>query len=758
MFVSSSPRCLHSRPGHRITTDESSRSTWPKEPSPGKSRATAAASVPPRRRLGRGPSQANALLLLVGTATLSTTSSIARAETDATKEQVSEAEEDSSSFESLDLEDLLSSSFLLPWGASVASIRSLSPKESPGIVTIVRGDEIRSWGARDLIDVLTMVPGFFFGVDVQGVVGVGIRGNWAHEGKILILLDGLEMNEINFQTFAFGHHIPVEAIDRIEIIRGPGSVIYGGNAELGVISIWTRPGNAIQGGRVSVRYGTPAEFYDDDGDDIGFLDVTAEAGMSHGEFTWSLSAFAGRSVRSEAFYQPLFGDGYQMADASEIRPLMLNGAFRWRTTEIRLLYDGYTYDSRDAFDEPTPSIQPYRFGGFYADLKSAIVLSPGLTFTPRFTYKRQRSWWTQFDSDELVEESLELGTYLRQVVTRVAGGANLSWDAFKGGNLIFGAEVQYDRGQRTGDDPATFDENSYRDDDGNNIPTLEFVNTIFFLQFLWLTDLVNLTVGGRLEAHSEFGAFAVPRVALTKYFDFGLHAKILASQAFRTPALQNEGVENVLVPDNEVERERTTVFEAELGYELLEGLEIVGNTYFLIIEDPIIYFFDVEAEDETYFNRDTLRTVGGEVQALYRGNRLSGEVGYSIYHVVDNIEDYEVPGRDVRLGAAQHKLTARISWEPFYGFFVTPTAAVIGDRYGFVDPTQEVPVSVDAQVLLGLGVQAQDLGGSGVDIGLFGHNLLDERDRFIQPYNGGHGLLPGRGRQVMLRLSYEYQR
>ncbi|MGZ4060958.1 MAG: TonB-dependent receptor plug domain-containing protein, partial [Bacteroidia bacterium] len=94
----------------------------------------------------------------------------------------------------------------------VASIKPLSGRESPSIVSLITEEEIKNSGARDLMDILNMVPGIDFGVDVEGVVGIGMRGNWAHEGKVLLLLDGQEMNEGLFGTTQFGNHIPVDQI------------------------------------------------------------------------------------------------------------------------------------------------------------------------------------------------------------------------------------------------------------------------------------------------------------------------------------------------------------------------------------------------------------------------------------------------------------------------------------------------------------------------------------------------------------------
>ena len=122
---------------------------------------------------------------------------------------------------------------LLNMKITVSSKIALTSRESPGIVSIVTSDEIKKSGARDLIDVLNLVPGFNFGYDIDGAIGLASRGNWGHEGKILILLDGQEMNENFYSTFQFGNRIPVGQIKRIEIIRGPDSVLWGSSAVAG---------------------------------------------------------------------------------------------------------------------------------------------------------------------------------------------------------------------------------------------------------------------------------------------------------------------------------------------------------------------------------------------------------------------------------------------------------------------------------------------------------------------------------------------
>ena len=80
-------------------------------------------------------------------------------------------------YDSLSLEDLMNIKI------TVASIKELTPRQSPGIITYITAEDIRNLGARDLMEVLRHVPGFEFGTDVEGIIGLGVRGNWAHEGK-----------------------------------------------------------------------------------------------------------------------------------------------------------------------------------------------------------------------------------------------------------------------------------------------------------------------------------------------------------------------------------------------------------------------------------------------------------------------------------------------------------------------------------------------------------------------------------------------
>lgn len=129
--------------------------------------------------------------------------------------------------------------------------------KTPAVVTVVSADEIQARGYTSLADILRPVPGFY---DVHDLVfhnlGVrGISGGARANGNVIkVMIDG---HPVDFRADTgnfFGEElVPVEAIERVEIIRGPASALYGANAFLGVVNVITRSGDAAKGVRVGLR-------------------------------------------------------------------------------------------------------------------------------------------------------------------------------------------------------------------------------------------------------------------------------------------------------------------------------------------------------------------------------------------------------------------------------------------------------------------------------------------------------------------------
>ena len=236
-----------------------------------------------------------------------------------------------------DLEDLgsLSLDELMNLEFSVASISAKTTREQSAIVSVITARDISASGARDLLDVLWLVPGFSSGVDVEGITGIGIRGFWAYEGKVLITVDGMSIVENLFGVVPLEEHIPVAMIERIEIIRGPGSAMYGDNAELAVINIVTK-GPKLNGGLLSSNVGT-------DGDDVSGQ-VGAIVGGGNDDLHMDIAGFWTSSYRSTSRYTDNDGVVVDLHDNSDIKTLFLNTDVNYKDLEVRLLYDLYNVD------------------------------------------------------------------------------------------------------------------------------------------------------------------------------------------------------------------------------------------------------------------------------------------------------------------------------------------------------------------------------------------------------------------------------
>jgi hypothetical protein len=484
------------------------------------------------------------------------------------------------------------------------------------------------------------------------------------------------------------------------------------------------------------------------------VDSYVAAGRTYGDFDLSLSLFGGYSVQSEGTYTDVFGGSYAIADTAVRRPLLANLRLAWRDWRLLLLADGFTYQAQDDFDSAGSAPTHYRFGGIYGELVNIFQLGRDLTLTPRLNYKIQKSYTTMAMSPADEQRIVDAGLFERLRMDRALAGATLQWKPRADLTVMAGAEAISDTG-RAGGMPG----------DGSSVHGTQSLWTVAgFGQILWSTALANLTLGGRAEYASHFGSSAVPRLALTRVFADGLHVKLLASRAYKSPTFMNYTLEHAIDPSNRVRPEETDVMEAEIGYELPSGLQLVTNGFVGIIENPILYTYDPATGSESYFNGGRTGTFGGEAELRWTGKTASLDCSYAYYHALSGLpDDYRVDGvAGATLGAPQHKGVVRGSWRPTRHWLVGGTAIAFGKRYattGFNTSDQTyVITSIAPRLLLGLSLRYRDLGLRGLLVGLTVNDLLDSRDVFAQPYLGGHAPLPGVGRQVMLSLGYGWER
>jgi outer membrane receptor for ferrienterochelin and colicins len=131
--------------------------------------------------------------------------------------------------------------------------------EAPSSISVVTAEEIKHYGYRTLADILRSLQGFYVSYD-RNYAFLGTRGINLGDfnSRTLVLVNGHRINN-NLTDGAYidtAFILDVDLVDRVEVIRGPGSVLYGNNALFGVINVVTRKGGQLNGVEVSGEYGS----------------------------------------------------------------------------------------------------------------------------------------------------------------------------------------------------------------------------------------------------------------------------------------------------------------------------------------------------------------------------------------------------------------------------------------------------------------------------------------------------------------------
>lgn len=154
--------------------------------------------------------------------------------------------------------------------------------DAPGSVTVIDADTIRTSGARDLADVLRLVPGFLVAHSEMGAPSAVYHGMTDRNPRGLqVLIDGRsQYSPLFFGGIAWNLiDVSLDEIERIEVIRGSNSAAYGSNAFLGVVNVVTRAAIDTRGVRVRIGQGND-----------GVADRHVRAGVRVGDAAVRLSA------------------------------------------------------------------------------------------------------------------------------------------------------------------------------------------------------------------------------------------------------------------------------------------------------------------------------------------------------------------------------------------------------------------------------------------------------------------------------------
>ncbi len=630
-----------------------------------------------------------------------------------------ESVSDSIPFYKMSLEQLMNVS------VSVVSEQQEIGRESSGIVTVVTREEILKSGAKDLMQVLQLIPGFDFGVDVEGVVGIGVRGNWAHEGKVLMLWDGLEMNEDLYSTLQFGGHYPIGQIKRIEIIRGPGSAIYGGYAEYAVINVITL-NNELDGIAVDAQYSSYSSAPASRG-------VSFAYGKKWANSHLAVSSYQSKFIRSDREYVDNYGNAYSLKNLSALNSEQYRIDYSYRKFSIIAFYDDYKILQRDGYDEVYS--QAYRIRYVNSAINAKVEYNIGkLKLTPGIKIKMEHPWYYNSETPGDEFEAYDVTSNKNQVYL------NYLIDPSKKLNVVGG--IQY-----TTLIAKNRLENSTFTDGTRKFESYDYGGHI---QALAKTKVVNFTLGSRITYNKYYGTSFVPRMGITKTWN-KFHVKTLYAIGYRAPSVENINLNWSIKP------EYTYVMEVEGGVRLGKNSYLTTNVYDITTTDPIIYYYDPTIEIESYKNAGHAGTRGVELDYKWKANKWFAMVNYSFYTTAGHkvVDAYNpMNGEKVNLAFPAHKINIISSWSFGSALTVSPSITFYSKRYSISSSKNNLVTTHPEAIYGNINASIDNFFMEGLTAQLGVFNVLDEDVLYIQPYNGNHAPLPGSGREIQIRLNY----
>jgi outer membrane cobalamin receptor len=607
--------------------------------------------------------------------------------------------------------------------ASVADKTARSQREASALVTVITGEELRVLGARDLMDALRLIPSVDFASDLWNTTTLLVRGGIGE--RVLVLIDGHVWNEAYGST-TFGHRLPATLIDRIEVIRGPGSAVYGGTAEVAVVRVTTKS-SSIEGVQIDARTSfLPSGVY-------GHQDLSLSAGGAlgtHGHV--GVSTTFGRGRRTDDLYRDVRGHEVDLTDASALDPALISGDLTWGGLQLALAAERYATTWQDGGVHTLRHDHDNSFSGLYGRASWTGPLSRSTLLRGYGQYKIEEPWHSTrgFPEDAF-------GTY-RDRDDKVVGGFELRSQPHDRLELQGGLEggSEHARSFEPGAQPHT------RHLVGSG-----------WSQFRFDLDGINVLAGTRLDTSTAYRYALSPRLVVSEAWR-RFHYKAALNRAFRAP--------NVLQSQYHVLPETMTTLELEGGAGPTAWSYVTASAFHNQLSDPIVYryFFDevTQSESEGYVNGPGMATMGLEADLQLLLGPFTCAGGLALVRAQHPPVDYEVPGQPSRvLAVPAQKAVVRAMWDPGERLTLGAVGTWLGTRWALDGLQGETPVysELPPSLMLDLSAEMRHVGVRGLSVGLQVHDLLDHNPPFIQAYNGWHAPLPGQGREIGVQLTWE---
>ncbi len=506
-------------------------------------------------------------------------------------------------FLSLSLEELVNLE------TTIATNSSSTVADAPAIVTVITAEDIKATGATNLVDVLEGVPGVHVRAShFANRPLVHFRGTNA--SQTLLMVNGNPMKDLMWGFGIFWKGLPASMIERVEIIRGPGSALFGADASAGVINVITKTAGKIESTEVGVRAGS----FD-----------TKTAWMQHGDdwngyqvgITAELSTTDGHNPYIEADNQTRLDQQF----ATSVSYAPANAEYGWDNQDIRLSV------AKDNWRLHTDYM---RHSDLAVGLTGAGVLDPVTrasdsrlnldliydndSFSKNWGLNAELSYQNlDYTSGNGFQErppgyTDDTGIYPDGVINQMRSAERRL--NFETSGLYSGIKdhaLQIGIGY-TWQDLYRVEQfiNSGIGPDGNPLPAggpiVDVSDTPYafapektrkisylFVQDVWhINDDLELTAGARYDDYSDFGDTFNPRLALVWQTSEKLTTKLMYGQAFRAPSYQELfSATSFALPNAALKPESSETVDLGFAYSATKDLHLNMNLFHFVQTDLI---------------------------------------------------------------------------------------------------------------------------------------------------------------------------
>lgn len=502
-----------------------------------------------------------------------------------------------------------------------ASKHLQSSSDAPSSVTVITARDIEQYGYRDLAEILESVRGFYIAYDRDysfvGVRGFGHLGDW--NSRVLLLVDGHRINDNVLGQAMLGSEflVDIDMIDRIEIIRGPSSSLYGANAFFAVINVITRKPNQSRGIELSFAPGSFASY--------------------EGRATYSGPLKNADVLLSDTFYN---SSGPTLFFPEFDTPGTNFGVTRntdYESTQhalATLAYRGFTlqglYSTRDK------GVPTAYFGGAFNDPRTQnyddhayLDVSYEHSINENWNLRLRTSYDQATDDAPVASQTSSTGAVLVNRFGFRGNGsdseAQLSRTLFEKHNLSIGSEVTDNIEQNQADFTAST--SSFV-----RVKTSSLIWALYGQDEFAITPELILNAGVRYDHYYTFGGTTNPRLGVIYHFNPHTTGKLLYGTAFRPPEPYETYPDYGLFYANNLQLTPETIRSGEAVVEraLGEHFSLSASVFRNDIRHLITLTSDAGSGLSHYENFGSARATGAEFELGGElGKGLRGSASYS---------------------------------------------------------------------------------------------------------------------------------